>query len=67
MINLVSFTNNIFKTLSISAKTVTVSAHSKEKEWGLPLVRLGGQGKSERDIYDISQTEKTLKEIQNAQ
>jgi len=64
---MVSFANNMFKTLSAPAKTITVSAHSKEKEWGLPLVRLGGQGKSERDIYDISQTEKTLKEAQDAQ
>jgi len=55
MFDMVSFTNNLFKVLT-PPKTITVESHSKEKEWGLPLVRLG-QGKSERDIYDISQTE----------
>lgn len=54
MFNMVSFVNGIFESLSKS-KTITVKAHSKEKEWGLPLVRIG-QGIGERDIYDMSQT-----------
>ncbi len=55
MFDIVSFANGIFKSLS-EPKTITVSSHSKEKEWGLPLVRIG-QGSGERDIYDMSQTQ----------
>ncbi len=53
MFSMVSFANNMFKALN--SQTVTVSSHSKEKEWGLPLVRIG-QGSGERDVYDVSQT-----------
>ncbi len=55
MFSMVSFANGIFKSLS-KPKTVTVNSHSKEKEWGLPLVRIG-QGCLERDIYDVFQTQ----------
>ncbi len=57
MFNVVNFTKNLFKTLTSVSGTISVNAHSKEKEWGLPLVRVG-QGISERDIYDMSQIEK---------
>ncbi len=67
--SMVSFANNLFKVLSTPPKTITVAAHSKEKEWGKPLVRLG-QGLSERDIYNMSQipeNEKEVLEVTNAQ
>ncbi|GEM_PF-4632164 len=60
MFDMVSFTNNLFKSLTVP-KTISVESHSKEKEWGLPLVRIG-QGMSERDIYDISQKNDKTKE-----